>query len=128
MNRIQGQNIYKSKLDLQKVPEQYRNIAKGMEQQFVQFMIEQMHKSAPSTQEDSSATKFYKSLLTQRHAEIMTDKDEGLGIQHMILEKILPDQIKDRLRVVNNNGNEKYQAQIKNKKSGNLTSLGVQSE
>lgn len=112
MDRINGQKFYKPKLDLQKVPEQFRNIAKGMEQQFVQHMLQQMEKTAPSNQPDSQATQFYKSLLNERHAEIMTNKDEGLGIQRLILEKILPEHLKDRMRV-NSNPNKQYQAMMK---------------
>ncbi len=112
MNRINGQVIKQEKLDLQKVPKQYRDIAKGMEQQFVQFMVEQMNKTAPSQEPESSAVKFYKSLLNERHSEIMTNQDEGLGIQRLILEQIVPDHLKERMKVTSN-PQKNYQAMNK---------------
>ena len=41
-------NIQKNVLPgrvMKDIPEAYRNVAKGMEQQFIQFMIEQMKKN-----------------------------------------------------------------------------------
>lgn len=96
MDRIPSTEINTSNFDLQKVPKPYLKIARGMEKQFAQFMIEQMEKTVDKTSTDSSALKYYKSLLNDKHATIMTEKGDGLGLQNMILDQILPDQIKYR--------------------------------
>ena len=86
-------NIQKNVLPgrvIKDIPEAYLNVAKGMEQQFIQFMIEQMKKTVDMANPESSALKFYQSILDNHHANIMADKNNGKGLQKVILDQIYP--------------------------------------
>ena len=61
-----------------------------MEQQFIQYMIEQMKKTIDVANPESSALKFYKSMLNNYQADIMAARGEGLGLQKVILDQIYP--------------------------------------
>ena len=82
--------------DSQYIPEPYKKVAKGMESQFAQFMLAQMEKTIHHSKPESSAEKYYKSLLTQHRAEKMSD-NKGLGIQEMILKQIYPKRLRNPL-------------------------------
>lgn len=75
--------------DLKYIPDPYKKIAKGMEKQFAEFMISQMEKSTGSKAKDS-ASQYYKSLMTSERAEVMASKDQGMGLQQVILDQIYP--------------------------------------
>ena len=86
-------NIQKNMLPvrvMEDIPAAYRNVAKGMEQQFIRFMIEQMKKTVDTANPESSALKFYQSLLSDRYADIMANKNSGKGLQKVILDQIYP--------------------------------------
>jgi Rod binding domain-containing protein len=72
----------------QKIPETYKNIAQGMERQFLEYMLEKMKETAAPAEEESSADSYYKNLLTSEQAKLMAEKNEGRGIQEMILNQI----------------------------------------
>ena len=64
-------------------------VARGMEQQFVEFMINEMEKTS-GKKENSMAGNYYKSLMNTERAKTMTEVDGGMGLQEMILEQIYP--------------------------------------
>jgi Rod binding domain-containing protein len=80
----------------QYIPEPYKKVAKGMESQFAQFMFEQMQKTVHSEKPESSADKYYKSLLSQHRADKLSDRG-GLGIQKMILNQIYPTRLRNKM-------------------------------
>lgn len=79
--------------DYKYVPEQYKDVAKGMEKQFAEFMISQMESTVGST-ESNSAAKYYKSLMNSERANVMATKDQGLGLQKVILDQIYPQHMR----------------------------------
>ncbi len=87
-----------NKLDrFKRAPKAYRDIARGLEKQYIQMMLDQMKKTADSSKPDSTATKYYKSLIQDEHATVMSEKNNGLGLQEMILEQIVPNHLKDNI-------------------------------
>ncbi|RLA65101.1 MAG: hypothetical protein DRQ88_02405 [Epsilonproteobacteria bacterium] len=71
------------------IPQVYKNIAQGMERQFLQYMLEKMKDTAKTKNQDT-AGKYYQSLMTSEHAKIMASKNGGVGIQKLILKQIYP--------------------------------------
>ena len=74
------------------VPKPYLDVAKGMESQFARYMFEQMRKTVPES-EQSTAQDFYNSMLDDERARLLAQRNEGKGLQRLILEQIYP-QIK----------------------------------
>ena len=90
------ENIYNKPVNnpKQEIPEEYRRVARGIESQFIQYMIEQMKRTIDRVQPDSSALKFYRSILNNHQANIMAEKDNGLGLQKIILDQIYPQKMR----------------------------------
>ena len=76
-----------------KIPEAYKKIAVGIEKQFLNIMLEKMKETA-RPEKESAAEKYYSSLLTNEHSEILAKKNDGLGIGKLILKQILPHSFK----------------------------------
>ena len=93
------------------VPRRYKEVAEGMERQFVKHMIEQMDKTVQRMRSDSSADTYYRSLL---HDEIANkvSQNGSLGLQDIILDQIYP---RDQRRV--RGGDEPY-ADLVGKRGG----------
>ena len=72
------------------VPKEYMDVAHGMETQFINHMLNEMRKTVKSTEPDSSATKYYKSLMDHERAKIMADTENGIGLKDVILDQIYP--------------------------------------
>ena len=72
----------------------YVDIAEGMERQFANHLVDQMKKGIPRDESVSSAREFYESQLDGEFAEAMAKSDTGLGVKNVILEQILPPQLK----------------------------------
>lgn len=70
------------------IPKPYIETAQSMEQQFAEFMLEQMQKT--TGQEGDTASDYYKSLQRTEQAEQMAQSGSGLGIQDLILDQIYP--------------------------------------
>ena len=71
------------------IPEDYQNVAKSMEKQFLKFMIEQMKKTTQLKKDDQGISmRYYKDLLTDKRSDIMSGHNGGLGIQDIILDQI----------------------------------------
>lgn len=56
-----------------------------MERQFIDYMIEKMDGGNISGEQDDSTKAYYKSLLRNERAELMSQVRNGLGIQEMIV-------------------------------------------
>ena len=72
----------------------YRKVAKKMEENFLNFLIEKMRQAAPLTEDKSTSMSYYKGLLDQQRAKIMADSNGGVGIQDVILRQIAPERYK----------------------------------
>ena len=79
------------------IPEAYKKVAKGMEQQFIEFMISEMEKTS-GKKDHSMAGNYYKSLLNTERAKIMSDVNGGMGLQEMILNQIYPKELRKKLQ------------------------------
>ena len=85
------------------IPEPYKNVASGMEQQFARFMVEQMEKTVTRENPESQATAYYKSIVNQERAEAMSETGKGLGLKQMILDQIYPKHLRNQLALDNFN-------------------------
>jgi Rod binding domain-containing protein len=81
------------------VPKPYLDVAKGMEKQFINYMVTQMRNSVKSETPESSGEKYYKSLMDNQRAEIISDTKNGIGLKDMILDQILPNHLKQQVHV-----------------------------
>ena len=77
------------------VPKEYRDVARGMEQQFIEYMIGQMEKTTGNS-DSSISNNYYKSLLNTERAKIISDHNSGLGLQEVILEQIYPKKFRNK--------------------------------
>ena len=71
------------------VPKRYRDVAEGMERQFVKHMIEQMDKTVERARPESSADAYYKSLFHDEIAQKVS-RNGSLGLRDVILDQIYP--------------------------------------
>lgn len=91
--------------DRQYVPDQYKDVAQNMEQQFVEIMLDQMEKTVDQSDLDSGqGMDYYKSLEKLERAKIMASQN-NLGIQDMVLNQIYPKRLRNEVAFKN------YQAQ-----------------
>jgi len=77
------------------IPDPYKNVAKGMEKQFAEFMVKQMNKTVGGPEDEGTGTNYYKSLLTSERANAMTENGGGLGLQNVILDQIYPQRMRN---------------------------------
>lgn len=68
----------------------YNQIAKGMEIEFLKYLLKEMRSTVDKNEEDSEEVSFYTQLLDQEYAKALADKNQGVGIQNMILKQLLP--------------------------------------
>lgn len=78
------------------VPEQFKEVAEGMERQFAEYMIQEMQKTIGQT-DQSTGMDYYKALLSSEYAEAMAKNNNGLGIQDVILDQIYPQNMRNEL-------------------------------
>lgn len=83
------------------IPPAYKNIASGMERQFLEYMLEKM-KATITDEEPSTAQSYYDGLQTSEQAKALAEKDEGMGIQEMILNQIYPKNRRNTLNAAQN--------------------------
>jgi Rod binding domain-containing protein len=76
----------------------YEEIAEGMETSFTSHMLAEMRKSIPKEGNDSPAMDYYNSLLDYERAQLMAKSDSGLGIKKVILDQIVPQNMKHYLK------------------------------
>lgn len=77
------------------IPEPYKNVAEGMEKQFADYMLEQMDNSIDRTDESSSASDYYDSVMRDERAGMMA-KNSELGLQKTILDQIYPERMRNQ--------------------------------
>lgn len=133
---INDQNIYRGinlpdkekpkSLDQQKtvddrkyIPKQYQEVAESMEQQFAEYMLQQMNKTVGEEDADSSGgMDYYKSLQTTERAKAMAQQN-NLGLQEMILDQIYPKRMRNEMAL------KQYEAQA-NRIHNNLPSYKIE--
>lgn len=76
----------------------YEDIAEGMEANFTSHMLAEMRKAIPKENPDSSAMEYYNSLLDYERAQLMAKSDSGLGVKKVILDQIVPQNMKHYLK------------------------------
>lgn len=76
----------------------YEEIAEGMESNFTQYMLAEMRKSVPKEGPDTPAMDYYNSLLDSERAQLMAKSESGLGIKKVILDQIVPQNMKHYLK------------------------------
>lgn len=77
------------------VPEDFKKMASGLEQQFAEYMLKQMHNSIGRGQEDS-AMDYYQDLNQKEQARMMSAVNNGLGLQKLILDEIYPEKFRNK--------------------------------
>ncbi len=76
----------------------FEDIAEGMEANFTSHMLAEMRKTVPKEEQDSSAMEYYNSLLDYERAQLMAKSDSGLGVKKVILDQIVPMNMKHYLK------------------------------
>lgn len=76
----------------------FEDIAEGMEANFTSHMLAEMRKTVPKETPDSSAMEYYNSLLDSERSQLMAQSDSGLGIKKVILDQIVPQNMKHYLK------------------------------
>lgn len=72
------------------IPKPYLDVAKGMEAQFTNHLLNQMRKTVPSTKPESQAEKIYKSMLDSERSKLMAASESGVGVKDLVLDQIYP--------------------------------------
>lgn len=81
--------------DRQFIPQQLKDVAKGLEKQFAEHMVQEMSKSIARTQDDSTASEYYQNLMIEERAKMLTESNKGLGFQDLILDQIYPKKFRN---------------------------------
>ena len=76
----------------------FEEIAEGMEANFTTHMLAEMRKTIPKETPDSSAMEYYNSLLDYERAQLMAKSDSGIGVKKIILDQIVPQNMKHYLK------------------------------
>lgn len=76
----------------------FEEIAEGMEANFTSHMLAEMRKTIPKESPDSSSMEYYNSLLDYERAQLMAKSDSGLGVKKVILDQIVPQNMKHYLK------------------------------
>jgi Rod binding domain-containing protein len=105
--------------DRQYIPKQYQEVAESMEQQFADYMLQQMNKTTGEEDADGSGgMDYYKSLQTSERAKAMAQQN-NLGLQGMILDQIYPKRMRNEMAL------KQYEAQA-NRIHNNLPSYKIE--
>lgn len=86
----------KSIYENENVPKAYKEIAVGMERQFIRHMIDQMQKTVKSQEEEGPGAAYYKSLMADERSKIMAEVNNGIGLKEIILDQIVPSHLKNQ--------------------------------
>jgi Rod binding domain-containing protein len=104
----------------QYIPQQFKEVAASMEQQFAEMMLEQMSRTvdeeAPA-EGGGGAMDYYKSLQKSERAKSMASQN-NLGLQEMILDQIYPKRMRNEMAL------KQYEAQA-NRIHQNLPSYKI---
>ena len=80
----------------------YREVARGMEEQLIRLMVNQMRKTIAPQTPPSSALGFYQSMLDGHYANAMAKNRMGMGLQQIIFEQIYPGSPGDKKNTLSN--------------------------
>lgn len=89
-----------SKTDNRFIPDDYKNVAKGMEQQFAEYMLTQMNNTIDKNENENqdTASEYYENMQTTERAKAMVENHgSGLGIQKIILDQIYPQRLRTEM-------------------------------
>lgn len=78
------------------IPKKYKTFAKGMEQQFAKYMVEQMNKTVLKEKSSSPGSDYYNDLLANEYTKNLSEHNNGLGIQDIILDDIYPKKMRNK--------------------------------
>ncbi len=81
--------------EFENIPKPFKDAARGIEKQFVEFMVQQMHKTTGAPEDSNTATDYYNDLLYKEESNKMTEYKNGLGIQKLILDQIYPKKFRN---------------------------------
>lgn len=92
--------------DRKYIPKPYQEVAESMEQQFAEFMLNQMNKAVEENgaEDSSGGMDYYKSIQTTERAKMMA-KQNNLGLQNVILDQIYPKRMRNEMAL------KQYEAQ-----------------
>jgi Rod binding domain-containing protein len=92
--------------DRQYIPKQFKQVAENMEQQFAEYMLNQMNNTVDenASEEATPGMDYYKGLKTTEQAKIMAQKND-LGLQNVILDQIYPKRLRNEFAL------KQYEAQ-----------------
>jgi Rod binding domain-containing protein len=82
-------NPIRPQVNPEQIPAAYREVAQGLEAQFVELMLQEMEKTVHHSATDQ-ASEFYRSTLNNERAKLMAEHGGGMGIAQMILQQIYP--------------------------------------
>jgi Rod binding domain-containing protein len=77
------------------VPESYKEVARNVESQFAELMLQEMEKSVGREGGDS-ASEFYQSVMNGERSKTMSTHDQGLGVSKIILDQIYPERLRNQ--------------------------------
>jgi hypothetical protein len=69
-----------------------------MESKITSHRLAEMRKTIPKETPDSSAMEYYNSLMDYERAQLMAKSDSGLGVKKVILDQIVPMNMKHYLK------------------------------
>jgi Rod binding domain-containing protein len=95
----------------QYIPNDFKNVASGIEKQFAEEMLRQMNKTT-GQKAGGSDSKFYKSMLNSERANALAQNNGGLGIQDLILDEIYPRRMRNPLAFQNYEQGKKMKRDI----------------
>ncbi len=82
--------------DRRYIPKQYQDVAKGLEQQFAELMINEMNKTMGEEDDAGPGMDYYKSLQNTERAKTLTEQNM-LGLQDVILNQIYPKRMRNEV-------------------------------
>lgn len=94
---IQANEQNKRSDKFKNVPKPYMDFAEGQERIFTNHLIKQMRKTIDKTEKESTAERYYKSILDDEIAKTISESENGLGIKEVVLNQIYP-QYKQQLQ------------------------------
>ncbi len=101
----------------QYIPKEFKDVARGLEQQFAEMMVNEMNKTVGEDgTEDGVGMDYYKSLQNTERAKTLTEQNQ-LGLQDLILNQIYPQRLRNEMAL------KQYQKSTERKFNHNLPTL-----
>ncbi len=83
------------------IPEPYKKVAEGLEQQFNDYMLKELDSTSAYEQEEGNSSpgmNYYKSILNSERASAISKQGKyGIGIQEIILDQIYPKKMRNEI-------------------------------